>query len=296
MLLAVALSWPSFCDAIADDSPVEPVPAKKARKAPRPKPTPCPACPACPPPEAVPCREAPVERLAFDEIPVPELEPAAPPAPPPALVPLEPERGLRLGLQAWSLAGFSGAAEERLTYGGRILADGPVAHAWRAPVRMFARLDLSALPGQALNFASVESFGRSAEFRGGLYVRLAEARPEDQHITTSVVGWAGFATLTEGEFLDRYKRSFGLGVRLAEETGGAELVVGYCRDEAAGFIGFGQVCVGGSVPMAGTSGAIVLGGNAVLNLSRASVSPQRDIFRVFVGVSVGDVVDAVRSR
>jgi hypothetical protein len=299
--------------ALADDTPVTTGPlAKKARKPAAAKvvkvPDPTPVC-RWTPVDPSPCEcwyktasgewewnacPPPVERLAFDEIPVPEPEPEAPPVLPPTPAPSEP--GLRLGLQAWSLAGFSGAADERVTYGGRISADGPVAHAWRAPVRMFAVLDLSALPGQALNLTSVESFGRSAEFRGGLYVRLAESWPAAQHITTSIVGWGGFATMMDGEFLDRYLRSGGIGLRLAEEVGGAELVLAWCRDEAAGYIGAGQVCVSGSVPIAGTKGAMVLGGNAVLNLSRASVTPQRDRFVVFAGVSVGDVVSAVRER
>jgi hypothetical protein len=227
--------------------------------------------------------------------------PPDPPLPPPpvaaASLEQEQEPGLFLGLQAWSLAGFSGTAEERFTYGGRMLADGPVANPFGKPLRMFARLDLSTLPGRVFNIADVETFGRSAEFRGGIYQRLAQSRhPEGQRVTTSAVAWGGFATIRDDRIADRYLRSVGVGVRLAEESVGAELIVGWCRDEAAGYIGAGSVCVSGSAPMIGTRGALVLGGNAVLNLSRASVTPQRDILRVWVGVSIGDVVSAIQGR
>lgn len=226
--------------------------------------------------------------LAFEEIPVA--------VPTPVPIPLPSPEPLRLGLQAWSLAGFSGKAADRFTYGGRIFADGPVANTWGRPLRMFARLDISALPGQSVSFTNVETFGRSAEFRGGIYLALAESRPVGQHITTSLIGWGGFATIRDDDISDRYLRSGGVGLRLAEEIGGSEITVAWCRDEAAGYIGAGQICVGGFVPIGATKGAMVVGGNAVLNLSRASVTPQRDIFRFFVGVSVGDIVDAIRSR
>lgn len=313
----------------ADDSPVES--SKPARsRAPKRKPaaaavvkaTPPPPVPQCAPATALRCdcwygvvaphgdplvwewldcppplEERPAEPL-FDEAVIPE--PEAPPEPLPApafeLEPEPDEAGLRVALEAWTLVGFSGAAGERVTYGGRLAADGPVALRGTGAVRMFAVLDLTAQPGEVLSFTDVETIGRAAEFRAGAYVRLAERRPPGQHVTTSVVAWGGFATVLEDVIADRYLRSGGLGVRLAEEVGGAYIMAGWCRDEAAGYIGLGQVCVRGSVPVAGTKGTVVVGGQAVLNLSRATVTPQRDRFELHVGASIGDIVAAVRDR
>lgn len=234
----------------------------------------------------------------FDEVPVPEEPVQRLAAPPPIIPEPEPvEPGLRLQMLTWGEAGLSGEAETSYVFGGRIRADGPIANTFHQPLRMFAALDISAEPGQQLSLASVETFGRSAELRAGMYLRLAESRPVGQHITTSLLAYGGFATMLNGQYLDRYRRSGGIGIRLAEEVGGSEIVVSWCRDESAGWIGpVGQLCVAGAVPIAGTNGALLLGGQAVLNLSRATVSQQRDTLTLWVAASVGDIVDAVRSR
>lgn len=296
MIRALAMIVVLALPAGADDSPVERTkPARTSRPKPKPTPTPCPPwppCPACPEPaQPPPCVPPAIDENPVEDVTTREAGAVRIPDAPPD------EPGLRLGLQAWSLAGFSGTAEERVTWGGRLLVDGPLAHHGRGAVRIFARLDFSALPGEtAVSFVSVESFGRSAEMTGGAYVRLAERFPKGQHITTNAIVWGGFATMREGEFLDRYLRSGGVGLRLAEEESGAEISVSYCRVEAAGYIGAGQVCIGGSASLPGTNGALVMGGDAVLNMSRATVSPQRDIFRLWLGASVGDIVAAVRGR
>ena len=202
-----------------------------------------------------------------------------------------PPEPFRMSLQGWTLAGFSGEADSEFTYGGRIEVDGPIATFWTTKTfRMFGRLDLGTLPGETTSFSSVDTFSQSATFRGGAYLQLAESFPTNQRITTSVIGWAGFATMFADEVLDRYLRSFGIGVRLAEEVSGANITLSYCRDEAGGYIGVGQICVGGSVPIIGTDRTLILGGNALLNLSRATVSQQRDTFTLYLGVDVGEIV------
>lgn len=217
------------------------------------------------------------------------------PKPPPAAAVVREPAPFRLAVRALSMAGFSGEAERRVTYAGRVLADGPLANTWGKPARVFVDLDISALPGQTFNLGA-EAFGRTAELRAGTYLTLAERWVGEQRITTSIVGWAGFATAIEGELRDRYMRSVGIGVRLAEETTGARIIVGWTRNEAAGYQGAGQVAVIGEAPIAGTNGALVIGGDALLGLSRASVTAQRDVLRLYMGASLGDIVDAVRSR
>lgn len=291
LALALLLTLP-VGPALGDDSPIEAGPhakkkVQKPKPAPSPRPTPVPTPVPLPPP-------TPASPLTFDENPT---EPESPPLEEKSEEPVPvPERGLTLGFQTWGVAGFSGEAEDRFTYGGRLSADGPVANPWSRPLRMFARLDLTTQPGTTATFTNIEEFARSAEFVGGTYYRLADNRSGGQHITTSFVAWAGFATLRDGEVADRYTRKIGFGIRLAEETSGAEVTVSYCRDEAAGYVGAGQVCVTGSVPLVFTKGIMVMGGDAVLNMSRATVSPQRDIFRLMIGVAVDQVVALVRGN
>lgn len=197
--------------------------------------------------------------------------------------PAEPVRGVSIEATTWSMVGFTADAN-RMTLGGRFAVDGPIANPWGHPARLYVGLDIAAVPGQAFDLASVETWGRSAELRLGTSLRIARATAGEQAITTSLYLQAGFATAIGDELLDRYLRHVQAGVLF--EGGGASLRLGYCRAEAAGYIGLGQVCVAGQAPIPGSHGIAVLGGDAAVNLSRAVITPQRDIFRVYIGVSL----------
>lgn len=203
----------------------------------------------------------------------------------PLALPPPDDPGFRLGVVTWGEASFAGQADQ-LTYGGRVSTDGPVANPWGRPLRLSVRLDITSTPGEAFDPADVTTFGRSAEARVGMTYRIASASYGGQAITTAVYAEGGFVTSMADQVLDRYLRQLGLGLEFAVAMGeqAARLRVGYARDERGGYIGAGQIALAGEVPLGGKG--LVLGGDALLGTSRATVSRQADIFRVWVGLDV----------
>lgn len=203
------------------------------------------------------------------------------------------EPGVRFDVITWGQAAYSGVAN-RLTVGGRISIDGPLALGEDAPARIYVDLDITAMPGQSLDFTSVEAFGRSAEVNLGLYRRIGGVEVGGQTITTSVFAEGGFATALEQDPVERYIRHGSIGFRLAEEKSGTELFLAACRHEAAGEFGWGQLCLAGQVPLAFTRGVLVLGGDAIIAVGPRDRYRQRDVLRLFVGVGLPDLIGAFR--
>lgn len=201
--------------------------------------------------------------------------------------------GVRLELLGTATAGLTGD-DQQMIYGGRLAVDGPVAGALRQ-LRIGVELDLSGVAGETPSLADASTWGRGVRVRSGLRYTLAR---RDDGISTSAYLSGGFLTAIGDEVLDRYLREFSLGVEFAVDASdgvpGARLRLGYCRSEEAGYIGAGQVCLSGHVPLGFTRGALVLGGDATLNLSRAVVTPQRDVLRLYVGASLPEIVSALR--
>lgn len=203
---------------------------------------------------------------------------------PPAAAPLEP--GFRLQLATWGEANASGGSEE-VTYGGRLAAEGPLANAWRRPLRIYVSLDVGAAPGETFDPSDVGTWARAADVTVGTAYRLARRTVEKQRISTGLYFEGGFTTALEGEVLDRYKRQMGLGLVFAvalDANRSAFLRVGYTRDELQGYIGAGGIRVVGQVPI-GDKG-VLLGGEALVNLSRATQTQQHDQFRLWAGVDL----------
>lgn len=199
--------------------------------------------------------------------------------------------GFRLGVVTWAEANYSGEANS-IAGGGRIVADGPVANLHSRPLRVNVRLDLSSTPDAAFDLADLSTYGRTAEARVGFTYRLWRDDHDagEQSVSTSLYAEGGFITALRDEPVrDRYHRLMELGaqfdVRMTKADHQAALLrIGYARDESAGYVGIGQIALAGEVPIGGKG--LLFGGRALLNLSRASVSPQRDRFQVFVGLDV----------
>lgn len=209
----------------------------------------------------------------------------------------EATRGVSFDIVGRSEALFSGDAN-KLTYGGRISVDGPIANPWSRPFRLRIDLALSSTPGQSFQLSDLETYGRTARLSFGTTLQLA--RPlfaENQKITTALYAGAGFTTALEDKLLDRYLRRMELSLEFrvvpADPTkkGAAFFRIGYCRDEVAGYIGVGQACIAGEVPITGTGGVLIFGGESLLNMSRATTSRQRDSLAFYLGV----MLDALAS-
>jgi hypothetical protein len=142
----------------------------------------------------------------------------------------------------------------------------------------------------------VETF-RAAELSLGAYRRVGRLAIGEQEVWTSIEAEWGFATLLPHEpaAVDRSPRHYGIGVRVEERKGGAWLSLLYGRAEVAGDRGCGQWQVSGGIPLELTKGAIVLGGDAVLSVGPPGrAEHQRDVFRLYVGVSLPDLMAVMR--
>jgi hypothetical protein len=210
-------------------------------------------------------------------------EPAAEKAPP---LPPSPPEPFRLGMLMWGEAAFTGEADKQAV-GGRLYTDGPIAGARSDhPLRLTVQLDITSVPGETFSLTDVATFGRGADLGVGIAWTWARTEVGDQVFTTSPYVRGGFVTSFADEVLDRYLRRVEAGVEFAVALSPdqrARFRVGYCRDERS-YIGTGQLCLAGEVPI-GSKG-VVFGGDALVNLSRATVSPQADIFRLYGGVDV----------
>jgi hypothetical protein len=206
------------------------------------------------------------------------------------------------GVRFYALASgevtLGGDAAPSVRPAAEIEVDGPLPIGGKAPLRVYARFRTFGLPGETIDLSRVDTF-RAASFDGGFNKRIGRQSYGAQEIWTSIEIEYGFATITspEASAAIRYPRHYGIGFRLEERTGGAWLSVLYGRDESAGDRGWGQYQIGGGVPLGMSKGAIVLGGDAVLSAGRPGGDPtlrQRDTFRLYVAVSLPELVGAFR--
>ena len=178
-----------------------------------------------------------------------------------------------------------------------IEVDGPVVVGKASLARVIARLALTTAPGESLDLANPETF-KAAEAAIGLSRIVGHRALEGggQVVTTAVVAEAGFSSRLPGEPgpRERLLRHAGIGVRLAERTSGAGLSLLYGFNEAAGDRGYGQVMVRGQVPIPATKGALLLLGDATVSVGRHATAVQRDVLRVGVVASVGQLLELVR--
>jgi hypothetical protein len=205
-----------------------------------------------------------------------------------SVVPPEPIRGFSFHITGWGEA-LLADQENEVTYGGRLLVDGPLANPWQHPLRLRIDLKLSATPGRDLNFTDLTTFGRTATANFGTTFHLSALDVGDQHISTSLYSGIGFTTALEDSLLEEFLRRFELGFEFRVDAADFEPAffrISYCRDKVAGYIGLGQLCLAGELPVANARGVSVLfGGEALLNMSKAVTTPQRDLLRFYVGLS-----------
>jgi hypothetical protein len=212
----------------------------------------------------------------------------------------EAEPGVRFYALAAGEVTLGGDAEPSMRPAAEIEVDGPLAigESGRVLFRVYTRFRTFGLPGETVDLTNVETF-RAASLDVGLYKRFGRLTLGEQELWTSAEVEYGFATITSSEASDsvRYPRKWGVGFRIEERRGGAWLSVLYGRNESAGDRGWGQYLFSGGVPLELSKGAIVLGGDAVLSVGRPGGDPglrQRDTFRLYVAVSLPDLVGLVR--
>lgn len=201
--------------------------------------------------------------------------------------------GARFDATTFGLVTMSGDADPTavVTPGARISVDGPLAFGESAIGRVYTRLDFTALPGETLDLSKVETV-RGLELSLGVGRDIGRLRVGSQEIVTAIVGEWGFGTRLSADAapLTRYPRHYGAGVRIEERESGAQIALLYGRAEIGGDRGYGQWQISGQLPI----GPAVLGGDAVLSVGPPGVFRQRDVVRVFVGVSVPELVRRLR--
>lgn len=203
-----------------------------------------------------------------------------------------------IAMTAGAVATLAGAPDEKVSPEAAITVDGPVVVGSSSLARIYARLGIGAQPDQTVELARADTF-RAAKVDLGLGRVVGRRRSGGQDITTSVVAEWGFASRIPGDTTPRKRlvRHYGGGLRLAERKSGAHLQVLYGRDEAAGARGYGQWMVSGAVPVAGTSGILLITGQATLSAGpERARAPQRDILQIGVSVNVGQALSKIGGR
>lgn len=206
------------------------------------------------------------------------------------------QRRVNVEFQPWAEVDLGGGAETRVTYGGRVRADGPVALGDRQnpPADVFAQLDITSLPGASAvpNLAEPDTWGRYARVTLGLEHEIGRMNVGDQRIYTTVqTRWSFMTALDKRhEPLKRYPRAYAVGIELGERAARARLFIGYGRHEAAGPRRYGQWIVEGQAPVMGTGGPVALyvGGSAFLSVGpqRAGLPQSRDGLELHVSADV----------
>jgi hypothetical protein len=199
--------------------------------------------------------------------------------------------------QLWGEVEIAGDTETALKPGGRISVDGPIAFGTKAPLRLLAKLDISALPGTTFDLTNPATFSQSAEGMIGATKGIGRFRTGDQEVTTSILAEWGFATMLDNKVLDRYVRRWGVGLRFDDrslEGGGGYLSLVYGRNEAAGERGWGQWMLDFSFPLGFTQNAIALGGDLTFSAGPDQGRAQRDVLRLRTAVSLPGLVKAIR--
>jgi hypothetical protein len=201
------------------------------------------------------------------------------------------QEGVRFDASGFGLVTLTGDTKPDVTPGGRISVDGPLVLGSRAIGRVYSRLDITALPGETVDLASVDTF-RAAELSLGAYRSIGDLKIGNQEVVTSIAAEWGFGQRLahDPSPAQRYPRHYGAGLRVDEQSSGASMSLLYGHAEAAGDIGFGQWQVSGQLPL----GPVVLGGDAILSVGPPSVFKQRDIVRMWIGVSVPKLLEKLR--
>jgi hypothetical protein len=158
----------------------------------------------------------------------------------------------------------------KVTPGASVGVEGPVVIGGHAPLRMFARADLLALPGAttAPDITALDTFS-AVRASAGVLRDVGQLQAGGQDVRTSIVGHWSFSTRLGGDPapLERYARAYGGGLQLAELLGGAYLRIEYGHDDAvAAEFGRGHLLLAGAVPIAHTNGVASIGIEAALGL------------------------------
>ncbi len=202
------------------------------------------------------------------------------------------EPGVRFYALTAAEVALTGDTDPAVRPSAEIEVDGPLALGTGAPLRVYARFRTFGLPGETVDLGDVKTF-RAAELSLGGYRRVGRLVLGDQEVWTSIEGEWGFATALPAAGAPaalRYPRHYGVGIRLEERRGGAWLSVLYGRHESAGDRLWGQWLVGGAVPLTVSKGVLVLGGDAMLTVGPRGGPRQRDLLRIYVAVSVPDLI------
>jgi hypothetical protein len=210
-------------------------------------------------------------------------------APPVEKPPAAPAGPRRVDIQAGGLLTF-GEAPTKVLPAATVEVDFAIGTTVKHP-RGYAMLRILSLPGETADLANLESYN-SAEVALGAYWTIPGLR-------MGVFGEGGWNTrLIRGEQpepLERYPRHFVGGIRFAED--GYVLKLAYGRHQAAGDVGWGQYVIEGRAPLAGTEGAVVLWGRAILNAGTPGEGvSQIDIMQVGVSVSLPALTTALKGK
>lgn len=190
-----------------------------------------------------------------------------------------------------AVATLTGETEAKVAPNGYISIDGPLPVGRVTVARGYTHLAITTVPGETPDLTSVETW-RAGEARLGLYRVVGRLEAAGQDVRTSIVAEAGFGSrFGDPQPSQRLVRHFGVGIRLEERKSGALLTVLYGRAEQAGDAGYGQAILRGQVPLAGTRGALVLVGDAIVSVGpRVGDYRQRDVLRLGIAISLGDAL------
>lgn len=160
--------------------------------------------------------------------------------------------------------------------------DGPLAGL--GSLRFVGRLRVFGLPGASISLADVETF-RAGELSLAVYQRIGRRRIGQQEVWTSLVFEGGLASVRSAGM---YPKHYTAGVRLEERASGMWLSLTGGRHEAIGPWGKGQVVIAAEVPLPGTFGIGVLGGDVIAN-----IGPGHHDWRLYVGASLGKALQVI---
>jgi hypothetical protein len=166
----------------------------------------------------------------------------------------DPPPAVRFGFTTWSGVAL-GRPDTSVRYGLQGDVQGPLVVGERPQGDLGLSLSIETLPAKNdTSLADLNAWDNVAQVTGWLGKRVGDAQLGAQHVSSSIVVEGRFSSA----FFDaaaepqrkRFYRSYGLGVQatlhLAERD--AFFRLAYCRDEAVGVRGVGQVCVSGELP------------------------------------------------
>lgn len=156
------------------------------------------------------------------------------------------------------------------TPGAFIRVEGPLVLGKSAPLRLYALADIMGLPGATAgpDLTDLATF-TAARGSAGLLRDVGALVAGGQDIRTALVLHGAFATRigTDPAPLDRYARSYGVGLQFEERVSGAYVRLELGHDDAvAQELGHGHLLVSASVPVPHSAGVASLGADAALSL------------------------------